>query len=274
MKKFCVAFILIKGFLAEAGDAILVAPPDLSESIYQEVLNERNDLLSPQQAAILKFQQEEVRPEIFLLADQCLSQGKCQTFSKNFEKFREQKILNPKERQLLLELWKKSGRPMDCYWQESPHCKFKKLAVEKLGIKKGQTYVIFIDGIIFNPEDDILLLPQRKYYWQIISARFQPKSTWATIEEVENQISLNNPYVTGGCLAFSPVGPSITENMYVAFDRSCVRPLRGSNTTDIHQRSDTWIERNKTWVISALIMTLGAGYYMKDKQVEFSSPFK
>ena len=97
------------------------------------------------------------------------------------------------------------------------------------------------------------------------------------MEEVKSQVSLNNPYVTGGCLASSMaqgVQKEIAQNMYVAFDRTCVRKLDNPYFKPLPIARDSWIDRNKVWVVSALAMTLGAGYYLHDKEVQFSSPFK
>lgn len=277
MKMFLNFMIFFMTTLASAQSAVLVAAPGLSETIYQDILAERKDLLSPAQSALISYQQQEARPEIFAMSDQCLLKKNCQNFSKNFEKFREQGLINPTERQLLLELWVKSGRAMDCYWQNSKNCQYKKLSLEKLGLGQDQNFVVFIDGTVYKPGDDINLLPQRKYQWKIISSRFQSKSAWATIEEIQSQVSLNSPFVTGGCLASSAaqgVEKVASENMYVAFDRTCVRKLAENSTIAPVLKNESWIERNKVWLISALVVTAGASYYLKDQQIEFSSPFK
>lgn len=258
---------------------ILVATPGLPENIYREILAERKDLISPVQAALEKYQEQEVRPEIFTIADQCFLKKHCQSFAKNFEKLREQALLNPQERQLLLELWQKAGKTKDCYWEANSSCGLKKLALEKLGLDKEQNFIIFIDGLSYKAGEEIYLLPKRKYQWKIVSSRYQPKLAWATMEEIQSQVSLNNPYVTGGCLASSAVqglNKEIIEHMYVAFDRTCVRRLGESSTAPLPLAivGDSWVDRNKVWLISALALTVGAGYLMRDQQIEFSSPFK
>ncbi len=277
MKSIYVVWVFLMTLEASAQSSILVAAPGLSETIYQEILMERKDLMTPAQAALIQYQQQEARPEIFKLADQCLLKKNCQSFSKNFEKLRAEGLLTPKERQLLQELWAKSGRALDCYWQPNEKCGNKKLDLGKLGLANDQSFIIFVDGLTFKPGEDIFLLPQRKYQWKIVSSRFQSKSAWATIEELQSQVSLSNPYVTGGCLASAPfqgVEKSLAENMSVAFDRTCVRKLTENALAPIALKPDTWMERNKVWLISALVVTAGAGYYMKDKQIEFSNPFK
>ncbi len=260
-----------------AATSILVAAPGLSEATYQEILMERKDLLTPGQAALLFYQQQEARPEIFRIADQCLIKKNCRSFSKNFEKLRTEALLSPKERQLLQELWVKAGRPLDCYWHPTASCGSKKLDLGKLGLEIDQSFLIFVDGLVFKAGEDIFLLPQRKYQWKIVSSRFQSKSAWATLEELQAQVSLSNPYVTGGCLASAPfqgVEKSLAESMYVAFDRTCVRKLAENTTAPIVAKTDSWVERNKIWLISAVVATAGAGYYMRDKQIEFSNPFR
>ena len=197
--------------------------PVLSETTYQEILAERKELLTPGQAALVLYQQQEARSEIFRMADQCLIKKNCQSFAKNFEKLRAESLMSPKDRQLLQELWVKSGRPLDCYWQPTASCGHKKLDLGKLGLENDQSFLIFVDGLVFKVGEDIFLLPQRKYQWKIVSSRFQSKTAWATIEELQSQVSLSNPYVTGGCLASAPfqgVDKSLAENMYVAFDRT------------------------------------------------------
>ena len=95
--------------------------------------------------------------------------------------------------------------------------------------------------------------------------------------ELQSQVSLNNPYVTGGCLASSMaqgVEKEVAQNMYVAFDRTCIRKLDSAYFKPIAPVRDSWIDRNKVWVISAVAMTLGAGYYLRDKEVELSNPFR
>ncbi len=277
MKNIYVAWVFLMTLEASAQTSILVAAPGLSETIYQEILMERKDLMTPAQAALIQYQQQEARPEIFKLADQCLLKKNCQSFSKNFEKLRAEGLLTPKERQLLQELWVKSGRALDCYWQSNEKCGNKKLDLGKLGLATDQSFIIFVDGLTFKPGEDIFLLPQRKYQWKIVSSRFQSKSAWATMEELQSQVSLSNPYVTGGCLASAPyqgVEKSLAENISVGFDRTCVRKLTENLLAPIVVKPDTWIERNKVWLLSALVVTAGAGYYMRDKQIEFSNAFK
>ncbi len=277
MKNIYVFLVLIMTFQASAQSSVLVAAPGLPETTYQEILTERKDLLTPGQAALITYQEQEARPEIFRMADQCLIKRNCQSFQRNFEKLRAEALISPKERQLLQELWAKSGRSFDCYWQPTAACGSKKLDLGKLGLENDRSFLIFVDGLIFKAGEDIFLLPQRKYQWKIVSSRFQSKSAWATMEELQSQVSLSNPYVTGGCLASAPfqgVEKSLAENMYVAFDRTCVRRLAENTSAPVVVKSESWVERNKIWLISAVVATAGAGYYMRDKQIEFSNPFK
>ncbi len=269
--------MFLKVSLASAQSSLLVAAPTLPPEVYQEILAERKDLLSPAQAAILQYQQEEVRPEIFEIADQCLHDHQCQAIIGNFENLREQRLLNPRERQVLQELWQKTDRPLDCYWQNSIHCGLKKFSLEKLGLAKDRSLAIFIDGTIYKSNDNIFLLPRRKYQWRIISSFFQEKTGWATAEEAEAQFSLKVPYVLGGCLVSSPseaIRKDLAEKIFVAFDPTCIRKLNEGTPSPTMKANESWIDKNKAWVISALVITIGAGYYLRDKQIEFSHPFK
>ena len=157
MKIIFSLIILLKSISATAEISVLVATPGLSENTYREILTERKDLISPAQQALEKYQAQEPRSEIFSLADQCFLKKRCDSFAKNFEKLREQFLISPQERQLLVELWEKSGRTKDCYWQPSATCGLKKLNLEKLGLDKDQSYVVFIDGLVYKPGEQELL---------------------------------------------------------------------------------------------------------------------
>ncbi len=269
--------ILLLYFSFSTRAEILVAGPEISEKSFQEALS-RHHLISPVDKAIVENDTENIRPAVFAQTDECLKNKKCRAFQDNFAELREQFLLNRKELNLLVELLKKSSKAQNCYWKslfraENSECSLKEVDIEGLGLKQSQSYVIFVDGRAYKNGEQILLAPNTKYHWKIISARHLPKQVWATPEEIQHQVSLNQPYVSGGCLSYThaPEINSEVAGISAAFDQTCVKKLGAVPLPSAQERS--WLKENKKWLIPALIFVAGTAYYMKDKQVEVSSSF-
>jgi hypothetical protein len=267
--------LLLFAWHSEAG--LLVASPDLPEPVFKEILAEKKDSITPVESSRLEMKAGKVRQEIFELSDSCLLEKKCEGLKDNFASIRERFLLNQIELSLLAELWRKSNRPANCFWKSLGHannyeCILKKINIQKLGLKEDQSYAVFVDGRTFMNGEDIRLVSNQKYHWKIVSARHLAKQAWATPEEVEFQVSLNQPFVTGGCLAsnHSPEIGSDIQYMSVAFDRTCIKPLNTGIVDNLPK--ETWLTKNKKWLVPALVL-FGGAYYMRDKQLEIQSPF-
>lgn len=263
-------------FNAKANDAkILVMSPQAPEGLYREILSERLDLTGLLQHKQDEYESLEVRAEIFELADQCLGQNLCEGLKDHMAHLREKILLGPQEAEMLKELWQKSGKKLDCYWQslersKTLSCGLKKLSLEKLGLTFQSEYLILIDGRIFKPGDEIALLPQKKYHWKILTPRYQAQEFWATMEEVPTLSAIKNPYVTGGCLASTvapEIDPELKQSLWVAYDKTCLRPI--TETFHTPPPSESWFSKNKNWVIPSLVIFGGAALYLRDKEIEF-----
>lgn len=262
-------------------EKVLVSGPETSESAYEEVLKERTDLKSPIEIAIENNKSGVVRSEVFQLVEDCLEQNKCHAIEDHFSEIRKKRPLNQKEFTALREFWIKAKKPVDCYWKAfdgNPACKLKKLNVTSIGLSKEDSYLIIVDGVTYKKGQEVQVLPQKKYHWQIISIKYLPKQAWGSIEEIENQISINVPYVTGGCLAsttHSSLNSETSDNMWVVFDQTCVKKAESAiKMTTRTEPQPSWFDENKKWAIPALALVVGSVYLFHDKQVEFYSPFK
>lgn len=265
--------IILLIIINQAHAGLLVAGPEISESVYQQALS-TSDLISPVDQAAAENDSENVRPEIFKIADKCIENKKCEALQDNFAGLREKILLNRKELSLLREIWKKTSGSTNCYWQSldsnPTSCSLKKVNIENLGLRNDHGYAVIVDGKLFRNNENIYLLPKTKYHWRIVSSRNLPKQVWASMEEVENQISLNKAYVQGGCLSFKPSNEieGNLHNLSIAFDQTCVKPMFSEVTNENPQPN--WVNENKKWLVPALILFVGASYYMKDKQIEFN----
>jgi hypothetical protein len=62
--------------------------------------------------------------------------------------------------------------------------------------------------------------------------------------------------------------------MWVAFDRTCVRKIDEPFLKQPEEQAPGWISRNKAWLIPVLALTAGGAYYLRDKDIEFTNPFR
>ncbi len=212
------------------------------------------------------------------------------SFFTELESFEKDPMFSHQQRQYVLDLLAKITETAPalrqkitshiCQWSDlerpfhfEKDCHSTSQSLQFLRARENDLEFVSLEDLAIDEKDawSVHLDPRKIYNWRLFFRNASPIFFRGTLDDLKQTPLQKDLLVQGDCESFTHqiADLEVVSRGWIYFSRECQKSLAAPETSSIKK----WYERNRSWVIPAGIILLGAAaYQLKDKKIIITKP--